>query len=283
MSKPEITYVKDTFEEYLSKKDYIAASDVKNFLHSPLKYYYEKHIKKEEPKGRHFQIGSALHECILEPELFHTNYIVSPKFNRRTKIGKQQHAEFEEFSKEKVVIVEDEMVMIQEMGKSASQNRTLMELLEDCHFEVSCYTTDEKTGLKLRMRPDGLSKSRSTIVDLKSCVDASKKKFKKDIYNYDYSISGSYYSDNLRRENYIFAAIEKTPPHQTALYALNDNMVDYGRQQYRMGLDLIKWSMDNNYWCDYVEFEILKECYYLDSLDDFFDTRDKSDLITIIH
>ena len=60
-------------------------------------------------------------------------------------------------------------------------------------------------------------------------------------------------------------------------------MMDYGRYQYRMALDLLKWSLNNDFWCDYVEFEILKECYLLGSIDDFFDTLKKSELIQILN
>jgi hypothetical protein len=88
--------------------------------------------------------------------------------------------------------------------------------------------------------------------------------------------------DFLKRENYVFCAIEKQAPYQTALYILDDEMVEYGRGQYRMALDLLKWSKDNDYWCSYNEFEILKECYELGNLDDFMDIKDKSEKITII-
>ena len=88
--------------------------------------------------------------------------------------------------------------------------------------------------------------------------------------------------DFLGRENYIFAAVEKEAPFQISLYALNDEMIQYGREQYRMGLDLLKWSMDNNYWCNYNEFEVLKECYQLGNLDQFFDLKENSELITIL-
>ena len=49
-----------------------------------------------------------------------------------------------------------------------------------------------------------------------------------------------------------------------------------------MALDLMKWSVDNNYWCDYVEFEVLKESYDLGSLDTAIDTIQKSELIKIL-
>jgi hypothetical protein len=147
---------------------------------------------------------------------------------------------------------------------------------------VSCYTKDEATGLNIRMRPDILPKSKSTIVDIKTCLDSSPKKFKNDVYSYGYSISAAFYLDFLQRENYVFAAIEKQAPFQTSLYVLTDEMVEYGRQQYRMALDLIKWSLDNTYWCDYVEFEILKESHALGSLDNALETIQQSELIKIL-
>ena len=58
--------------------------------------------------------------------------------------------------------------------------------------------------------------------------------------------------------------------------------MQYGREQYRMGLDLLKWSLDNDFWCDYSQFEILKECYQLNNMDQFFDILSKSDSITIL-
>ena len=173
--------------------------------------------------------------------------------------------------------------MIVKMAENALKNETLNELMKDSYRELSCYTIDEKTGLKLKMRPDSLAKSKSTIVDVKSCLDSSLKRFKGDIYNYGYSLSAAYYMDFIGRENYVFAAIEKQAPYQVALYSLCDDMVEYGRQQYRLALDLMKWSMDNNYWCNYNEFESLKDAYKLENTDSFLEHLPKSELITIIY
>jgi len=280
MIKPE--FVKDTFEEYLGKKDHVSASDIKNFLKSPRYYYYERNEKVEKSTGRHFNIGSGLHELILEPQLFKTNYVVYPKVDARTKDGKQQIAEFNETSEGKTILYEDEMEMIRLISENALKNNSLVELMKDSHREVSCYTIDEQTGLKVRLRPDILSSTKSTIVDIKSCVDSSARKFKSDVFTYSYSLSAAYYCDFIGRENYIFAACSKTAPYEVALYGLNDEMYDYGREQYRMGLDLLKFCQDNNYWPSYNEFELLKECYALGSLDTYFDTLKDSQLITIL-
>jgi len=277
----EINYVKDTFEEYLNG-DGISASDIKTFLKSPRLYYYQKHNKQKDDNQRHFSIGSAAHEMILEPELFSSNYLVCPKIDKRTKEGKEQYAKFVSDAEGKTILYDDEMEMVIQMAANARMNPTLMELLADSYYEVSCYTTDEKTGLSIRLRPDILPTSKSTIVDIKTCIDSSPRKFKNDVYSYGYSISAAFYSDFLMRENYVFAAIEKSAPFQASLYVLSDDMVEYGRTQYRMALDLLKWSIDNNYWCDYVEFEVLKESYELGSLDTALDTIQKSELIKIL-
>jgi len=278
----KVEYVKDTFDEYLSKSDYVSASDLKTFLKSPRSYFYDKNRTDPKPDKRHFAVGSALHEYIMEKDQFDKNFLVSPKFDRRTKDGKEKYEQFQLKAQGKTIIDEQEMTMIEQMSINAKMNRTFMELLEGSHYEISCYTVDEKTGLKVRLRPDILPTTRSTIVDIKSCLDSSPKGFKGDVYSYRYSLSSAYYLDFLGRENYVFAAIEKNAPFQASMYVLNDEMTDYGRFQYRMGLDLLKWSLDNNYYCDYVEFEILKESYLLGDLSNVIETIENSELINIL-
>jgi exodeoxyribonuclease VIII len=280
----EIEYVKDSFSEYLSAKHRISASDIKNFLVSPKYYFYKsfQEERKDDLSQRHFLIGTALHELILEPQFFKDNYIVSPKYDMRTTAGKTSNAEFLLNAQGKTLLNIEEYEMIVKMGESASLNNTFCDLIVDSHRELSCYTTDEKTDLLLRMRPDSFANNKSTITDIKSCQVSSYKSFKGDIYKFGYSISAAFYMDFLKRENYVFCAIEKQAPYQTALYILDDEMVEYGRGQYRMALDLLKWSKDNDYWCSYNEFEILKECYELGNLDEFMDIKDKSEKITII-
>lgn len=282
METPEKVFSKDTFAEYLGKKDHISSSDIKNFLKSPKYYYWNKYEKTEKADERHFAIGSALHELILEPHLFKSNYLVMPKVDRRTKEGKSEYNSFVENSAGKTIIMQDEAEMIAKMAESASKNTTFMKLLEQSHREISLYTVDKKTGLKVKLRPDIMPTNMSTIVDIKSCVDSSPYKFKRDALSYGYNISAAYYTHFVERDNYVFCAIEKEQPHQTALYSLSDDSINYGSQQFRLALDLLKWCYDNNYWCEHNEFEILKECYQLENLDQFIEIAGLSEKITIL-
>tara|TARA_R110000744_G_scaffold380108_3_gene499804 strand:+ start:3833 stop:4681 length:849 start_codon:yes stop_codon:yes gene_type:complete len=281
MNKNKVEFIKDTFDEYLSK-DSVSASDLKNFLKSPRSYFYEKNRTEPRPEKRHFSVGSALHQYIMEIENFDDNFIVSPKFDRRKKQGKLDYEEFVLKAEGKTIINDEEMDMIKQMSVNAKMNKTFMEFLEGSQYEVSCYTKDDNTGLDLRLRPDILPTNKNTIVDIKSCLDSSPNKFKKDVNSYGYALSAAYYMDFIGRENYVFAAIEKSPPYQASMYVLSDEIIALGRYQYRMALDLLKWSRENNYWCDYIEFEILKEKYLLGELSDVIDTIEKSELINIL-
>lgn len=280
----DVEYVKDSFEEYLGKKDHISASDVKNFLKSPKYYHYRKYEEKkvDSKEKKHFTIGSALHEIILEPHKFNKHYAVSEKFDLRTAKGKKQLAMFQKKHKGKKLLVEDDMDMITQIGKNALSNHTLVELIKDTYRELSIYTVDQKTKLQIRLRPDIYSKNKSTITDIKSCLESSPKAFKGDVYKFGYSITNSFYKDFSKKENYVFCALEKNAPYQVSLFVLPDEMEQYGRKNYRMALDLMKWCYDNQYWPDYNEFEILKECYELENLDKFFDLNQTASRITIL-
>lgn len=283
MNTQKIDFVKDTFEEYLGAKDHISASDIKTFLKSPKTYYFRKYLStKKDEQERHLAIGSAIHEMVLEPHQFHQNFFVYPKIDKRTKEGRIAYEQFLIESKGKTLLSDEEMELVAIASAESMKNDTLIELMRDSYRELSCYTIDEKTGIKIKLRPDNLCKKKSTIVDLKTCLDASYYGFKRSVETYQYYISAALYADFLNRENYVFCAIEKQEPYQTSLFSIDDEYMERGRKAYRLALDLMKWCYDNKYFPDYVEFAILKECYELDNLENFFEIKSKSEKILII-
>ena len=271
-----IEYVKDSFPTYLGLKSKISASDVKNFLKSPRYYYYQKYerVKKSSEDERHFIVGSALHEMVLEPNEFNKHYVVSPKFDRRTSEGKKSYEDFLQEAGDRAVLTEDEIDIINKVADSVIRSKGAGELIGNSYKELSIYTKDEESGLNIRLRPDIYPKTMSTIADLKTCINSSPRGFKSDVYSYGYGITAAFYMDFAKRENYVFIACEKIAPYQVSLFVLADDIIDHARKQYRMALDLLKWSYEKNYWCNYVEFEILQECYELGNLDQFFDIKD---------
>jgi hypothetical protein len=280
MNKNKVEFIKDTFDEYLSK-DSVSASDLKTFLKSPRSYFYEKNRTEPRTDKRYFSLGSALYEYIMETEKFDDNFIVSPKFDRRKKQDRLDYEQFVLKANGRTIINEEEMDMIKQISVNSKMNKTFMEFLKGSNYEVSCYTKDDNTGLDLRFRPDILTTDKSAIIDVISCLESSPNKFKGNIYSDGYALSAAYYMDFIGIEKYIFSAIEKNPPYQSSLYVLSDEIIRYGRNQYRMALDLLKWSKENNYWCDYIQFETLKKSYLLGDLTGVIDTIEKQDFLKI--
>lgn len=274
--------IKDTFEEYLGKKDHISASDVKAFLKSPKYYYHNKYLAEKKSKD-FFDLGTAIHEIIMEPHLFDSHFSIHPKFDKRTKKGKEDYELFAKANEGKILLDEEQYSMISNIRDNALKNKTLQRFIEDSYKEVSIYTVDEKTGLKIRLRPDMLCKSMSTIVDIKSTQSAHPSSFKRSVFSFGYDITDQFYTKFSKRENYVFCAAEKDEPNQVVLYELDYDLKMNVDEKIDRALGLMKWSYDNDYWCDYNEFEILKECYDCGEVNDFFSTLDRSNTISFLY
>lgn len=274
-----MTHSKDSFPEYLSKKDFISASDIKNFLFSPKFYYFEKYENKNKEENKTLTLGSAIHQLVLEPDEFYQNYVVSEKYDLRTKIGKEKSIEFAELNKDKTIINEEEMKTVVAIANSCKQNKSLVSILQDSTPELSIYTEDKETGLKIRLRPDIYCNSKPTICDLKSCATSDMRNFKYNVFKYGYHITNAFYSHFSSKPCYVFAALEKDEPNQISLYTLSPKIIEQGKDLFRMGLDLLAWSHKHNYWCDYSEFSLLKELYSKGNLDLFFELKDSNNFI----
>ena len=90
------------------------------------------------------------------------------------------------------------------------------------------------------------------IVDLKTTEDASPEAFAKSIARYGYHRQNSMYVDGVESstgdfvKGFVFVVTEKTPPYCTAVYQLDMQGVELGRDQYkRLLLDLADCKIKN--------------------------------------
>ena len=74
-------------------------------------------------------IGSAFHCYVLENDLFFNEFIISPKFNRRTKSGKEEYAKLQAQAQAtgKQLINELDYRMIQTMSEKIFEDKTCNE------------------------------------------------------------------------------------------------------------------------------------------------------------
>lgn len=186
-------------------------------------------------------MGSGLHCAVLEPERFSTEFIVSPKFDRRTKEGKEASARFEEQAIGKTIIDPDQMNLIQGMKDAIMAHPVALEMLTGGEAEYSYYAKDPETGLELKCRPD--YHNGGALIDVKTTADASFEGFARQIGNLAYHLQAAFYLDvfnasqGTNYKDFFFIAVENKAPHAVAVYRLDENHIEAGRKAYRKALN----------------------------------------------
>jgi hypothetical protein len=101
------------------------------------------------------------------------------------------------------------------------------------------------------------------LVDLKTTQDASPAAFSKACANFRYHIQAALYLDVVNAhfgaqvyKNFLFIAVEKSPPHQLAIYFADQEMIDIGRREYRADLATYQTCMEYESWPGYGAGEI---------------------------
>lgn len=206
--------------------------------------------RKETPAMR---IGSLFHGLVLEPE--RVKIAVAPVCDKRTKEGK---ATWEAFCLENAgaeIVTADEGEMLNGMAASIKAHPAASALLSgDGIAEGSCFWFDERSGELCRCRPDFYRRDLGIIVDLKTTDDASPEAFAKSIAKYGYHRQNAMYVDGVEAatgdfvKGFVFVVTEKSAPYCTAVYSLDMQGIEVGRDQYkRLLLDLADCKIAKNF------------------------------------
>jgi hypothetical protein len=183
--------------------------------------------------------GSGFHVLVGEPTLFAKRYARAPDgIDRRTKEGKAAWAEFLAANRGKITLTAEEWEQMNGMLSSILSNDLALRLLTGGVAESSYFWTDEETGVGLKCRPD-YYRANGVIVDLKTAEDASESAFVRTLLPYGRHIQTALYLDGLtavtgrRHDNFVHLVIEKKPPYGIAVYRLDDDSIEQGRNEYR--------------------------------------------------
>lgn len=200
------------------KKEGISSSDLKRMMKSMAHWKYY-HDNPDNGDTEALQFGRAYHKLMLEPDDFDNEFIVSPKFDRRTKEGKAAYEDFLKKADGKEVINEETYQKLLEM-QIALYDTPFVKLLIKGEHEKSFFWKDKKTGIPCKCRPDsfGQVKDNYICIDLKTTNDAETDKFMKDALKFGYDIQAAHYCQGLENVykkpfKFIFIAQEKTAPY----------------------------------------------------------------------
>ncbi len=232
----------------------IGSSSLKPMLKSPA--HYKAYIDKPRAPTKAMDLGTAIHQAILEPNRFESEAVVMPKFE-----GTGSRAAKEEWLLEnhgKLILSLADLETIDGILGSIRKNKLVSKLLSSGAAEESYFWQDPDTGLVCKCRPDFLREGH-IIVDVKSTVDASFDGFPTQVARMKYHLSAAMYLDGVSAvlgqnfDQFIVLAIEKEPPYALNVHLLDQGTIDAGRLLYKRALKQLKECREKNSYPGYTE------------------------------
>jgi exodeoxyribonuclease VIII len=256
--------------ERMSNDEYHAcpefsSSQLKDILRSSAHFYSNNILKENERETKkHLDFGTLAHTLFLEPEQFENEFVIGPKFDRRTKAGKEEAAAWEAANQGKIIIDED---MLQGAKRIANNLRGLSsyQLMQD-HFgmaEASIFFTDPVYGLNLRIRPDYHivpcdEFKNGLLLDVKTSTDARPFKFMRSCADFGYDISAAMYREGFQQHygtaekpEFIFLVAESSAPFNVKQYRASDLFLSIGERRYNKAKELLAESLLIDKWSGY--------------------------------
>ncbi|MBE8596813.1 PD-(D/E)XK nuclease-like domain-containing protein [Xenorhabdus sp. BG5] len=240
--KPGIYY--DISNEGYHKDEAIGSTSVKAISLSPANLYFNPF---KGNKSSH--LGTAIHAALLEPDKFERDFILKPDIKTRASAEYKallQHAEAEK------ILVNGEVETVTQMVKSARMNGDFMDYLNDRgHSEVSMFATCPETELNLKCRFDRLSESAPYPLDIKSCRDATERKFSQQFGKLHYHVQAAFYLYVLKlvtgRElnQFCFFALQNNPPYSNCMYYIGEDSLELGYKVMFESLYKLKACMED--------------------------------------
>jgi hypothetical protein len=180
-------------------------------------------------------LGTALHAAMLEPENDLAQAVVQPDIDKRTKAGKDEHAEFALAYAGRCIITQEQDDQLKGMVSACLEDWRIKHALSACkRREVSAFGLIGGHPAKARL--DAWN-GHGMVLDLKTTRDLACD-FEKSIANFGYGLQAAWYREVLCSVfasegrlmpddfSFVFLVVETAFPHGTAVYRMSDEVMD---------------------------------------------------------
>jgi len=248
--------------EYHARPE-VSKHDLDMIRRAPLLYQYKK--ANPEPPDDEMNFGSLVHLAILQPHLLESSVAFLPDdapnrvSDRNRNAKKPSDAtiaaclwwdEWNEKTAGKQVVKPEAYEKVLGIQKSIMSNPATAIFFEgDQLREASLFW--QRWGVPCRARLDILRACE--VIDLKTCGDASRNGFMKDIGKRRYAHQGEHYLDGAKANGYQiqcvnFIAVETSAPYLCAAHTLGESSLDIAKQENKRDLATFKKCIDNDIW-----------------------------------
>lgn len=248
---------------HMSREQYVAIraenySTLKE-AHKSLRQY--RHSRRN-PKAATdpMRLGTASHVATLEPHRLTTDFAV---WDLRTESGKlrpRQGKDWEAFAEAnaaRTILLPKQYAAAVAVRDATRANPDAAALLESGQPEVSMVWVDADTGRLCKGRLDWLTidpdTGRDVVVGLKTARDCRPIPFGNACYKLLYHLQWGMYSDGFkavtgREPLMIEIVVEPTAPYDSAVYEVQDDILDLGRDEYVQHLRKVIECERDNTW-----------------------------------
>ncbi|HAW5517864.1 TPA: exodeoxyribonuclease VIII [Escherichia coli] len=235
----------------------VSKSQLDDIADTPALYLWRKNAPVDTTKTKTFDLGTAFHCRVLEPEEFSNRFIVAPEFNRRTNAGKEEEKAFlmKCASTGKTVITAEESRKIELMYQSVMALPLGQWLVESAgHAESSIYWEDPETGILCRCRPDKIIPEFHWLMDVKTTADIQR--FKTAYYDYRYHVQDAFYSDGYEAQfgvqpTFVFLVASTTIEcgrYPVEIFMMGEEAKLAGQLEYHRNLRTLADCLNTDEW-----------------------------------
>lgn len=236
-------------KKIISNEEYHAGPELSNSKISKLHKSIRDFLHPSAYESDSMDFGQAVHDCILQPDVFKSDYGILPEdHDGRKKEGKARMDEF--FQLGLKPIKHEEWKACRSIRERLLKHSLTRNILEVTEKEIAYYSEFKKFGkvFPVKCKPD--AHDDNIMLDIKTTRSFDSNEFKWAINRFGYHRQSAWYTDVFeasqvkRIENFLIVAIENKPPYNIGLRLLDQESTDLGRKQYLSALEKLSRFID---------------------------------------
>lgn len=247
-------------------RDYTAVSrSMLSTLKESPRLYYEIYVEQcrhpPEPSAAMIR-GTRFDVLLFEPRKYHANYAISPLYgpdgeswNRSKKTHKEAWQKWlsENIGKQPVTVDEHNELLM--MSRGALRHSEIDRLVSaEGQIQTRLDWTDGPTRLPCKALLDKCFVAGNLIVDVKTAEDPSPEAFSRAVSRFGYHRQAAFYGAGFRAiygktPRFLFAVVGSKPPHDAAVYELDDAAIGAGERENEALLEKLVSLTNSGDWC----------------------------------
>lgn len=224
---------------------------------SPL-LYHGRYIAGTIPQKHataEMRLGTLAMDRIYRPDFFKTHYMLTPKVDRRTKAGKEQWAEFQDYAAGRELIDADTMEAVEKIREGVMRCPQARQIVEaQGEVEQVIEWTDRATGLPCKAKLDKIIGG-ILINDLKTTAYPTPEAFGKQCDSLGYFRQAAFYLVGLREARgkseaplFLFTVVGNDEPFDCFVGEVDDASLAIAERDNEADMAELARRLEENDW-----------------------------------